>query len=490
MLLVLLVGGTLSWMINRARSQRLAVAAILQAGGWVQFNTQTPTQISAPPPPSPVPTGQTPLPDHPRGSNRVARWLRANLGDDLFDTATEVFLTNSPLDDSLMRHVGSLPHLNSLHLTNCLDPGAGQLTRVGYSQIARLPDLQDLWISGTSSSDGFLPYLGGLTQLRGLMIPEAHPTNSDLSQMADLTNLEGVAFDASQLPDAGFAVVAKWKRLVSLSVTNCQVSDLSPLNDHPDLEVIVLTRPDLAEPNQTPLSLEPFRHCPELRQLVMSGFLLDASGIKPILNLRKLEFLVADGNTISHADLAGLAKISSLIRLDLHHAPIRTLEPLGPLLPTLGCLKIVDSPLTDEGISCLRTCSLLNTLDLSRSAISDAGLTTIALLPGINVLDLRSTEITDAGLGPLRTLTLLKLDVSGTQITDAGLAQIVTQWPFLKDLDLGNTMTTDAGLDSLAKLRSLQRVGLIDTKTTVPGRDRLRKARSALKISLQDRPEW
>ena len=41
MILVLILGGGLGWIVHRAKTQRVAVAAIEKAGGWVRYDWES-----------------------------------------------------------------------------------------------------------------------------------------------------------------------------------------------------------------------------------------------------------------------------------------------------------------------------------------------------------------------------------------------------------------------------------------------------------------
>lgn len=72
MVLVLVLGGGIGWVVNRARVQREAVAAIRRAGGQVRYDEKFLSY------------------DKELGGPSWKKWLVVHLGIDYFENATEV----------------------------------------------------------------------------------------------------------------------------------------------------------------------------------------------------------------------------------------------------------------------------------------------------------------------------------------------------------------------------------------------------------------
>src|SRR5947209_5933161 len=112
----------MGWVVNKARRQRLAVAAISGVGGWVKYDWQ---QAGGSAPPAPA-------------------WLRRMLGDEPFQEVVVVgFLDTdgpggSPASRDAVRHLRAFPRLRALLLNDRQDVG----TALDY--IPRPADLEVL----------------------------------------------------------------------------------------------------------------------------------------------------------------------------------------------------------------------------------------------------------------------------------------------------------------------------------------------------------
>ena len=102
MVLVLVVGGGLSWYIHRARVQRDAIEAIRRVGGEVAYSWQWSNGQPIFPRPKP------PWPD----------WARRILGPDYLDTVTFVRLNGPRCDDQSLQAACRLPWLEELTVLN------------------------------------------------------------------------------------------------------------------------------------------------------------------------------------------------------------------------------------------------------------------------------------------------------------------------------------------------------------------------------------
>ena len=83
---------------------------------------------------------------------------------------------------------------------------------------------------------------------------------------------------------------------------------------------------------------------------------------------------------------------------------------------------------------------------------------------------LNSTPIEDAQLADLAGLTeLRRINLPRSQISDQGLERIVQEVPLLEQLRLGSPQITDVGLASIAQLKQLRFLHLIDVPLTDAG---------------------
>ena len=125
--------------------------------------------------------------------------------------------------------------------------------------------------------------------------------------------------------------------------------------------------------------------------------------------------------------------------------------------------------ITGSALYHLKTCPLLEFLDISGTQLRPRFLADLAELKHLKELDLSDTEIGDEGcqylaqLPALETLKLIRVNV-----TDAGMERLAT-CPHLKVLDISRTAITDDGLECLSESHSLRSITVRSAQTTPKG---------------------
>jgi hypothetical protein len=123
LVLAIVVAVPCSWLgteMKAANEQRAVVEAIVNLGGWVDYDyhcDEAGNEIDGAGPPRPV-------------------WLRNLFGDDLFVSVAKVEVPSKPVDDAWLENLKSLPQLRFL---NALDT---QVTNAGLSRLEGLTELR------------------------------------------------------------------------------------------------------------------------------------------------------------------------------------------------------------------------------------------------------------------------------------------------------------------------------------------------------------
>ncbi|MBO0950307.1 c-type cytochrome domain-containing protein [Fibrella forsythiae] len=178
---------------------------------------------------------------------------------------------------------------------------------------------------------------------------------------------------------------------------------------------------------------------------------------------------LGNGKAVANAEAAGKA------------VPASGPAPLSPVL-TMN-VPAADPKVIDElkrtGLLVLPLSKENNQLEVSAVNVrtfSDAQATLLVKLSDQIVwLKLGDTQITDAAINSIVKLkNLQKLHLERTQITDAGLKKL-TGLTYLEYLNLYGTAITDAGLASLSDLKALRNVYVWQTKVTESGIAALKK---------------
>jgi hypothetical protein len=217
---VLAIGGSLGWIVNRARVQREAVAAIRRAGGFVAYDWEWQNR---------------------RGNRKAKpsgpRWFVEQLGVDYLNRVVYVGFQEPMLDDVLAQmgrlgdlemlylqksHVNdaSMVHLSGLTQLRILYLDGNRITDAGLARIERLDRLEELSLGGTAITDEGLAHLRRLTRLKQLYLSATPITGSGFVHLEGLKQLDTLSLTATRLDDAGMAHLESLISLRSLNLQN------------------------------------------------------------------------------------------------------------------------------------------------------------------------------------------------------------------------------------------------------------------------------
>lgn len=413
MLLVLVLGGGSGWIVHRAHVQRDAVEAIRRAKGFAYYDWH-------------YSSGKL----DPNASPPGPKWLRDLVGPDMFNPVVAVMLRGGTTDDHVLSRVGDLSSLERLFLHGGPSPG---ITPAGLSQIGRLSRLEEIVVAGEEDSRGFLTQLWDKSRLRCIQLGDTALTDADLARLARLTRLEELRFNGRHVTNAGFAHLAKLKQLQAILLTDCRVSDLTPMDGLKNLQRLGLVNNDRPLVEGPPVDLAPLRGLAKLEYLLISGMPIDDAGLAQIKGLAWVRSLEVGGEGITQAGLADVAGMPKLSYLGLRKVAIHDLTPLSPLLPRLKALRLAESPLVDDTLRMLAGATGLTVLYLTDTAVTDDGLELLAGLKNLLVLDLSGTQVSDEGLAQLARVPKLKeLVLRGTPVSEAAIVALKKASPRLK----------------------------------------------------------
>lgn len=177
--LVLLVGGWLGRVANRARIQREAVAVIERAGGKAWYDWEWKNG-------SPAPSGRPGWP----------RWLVDGIGPDYFGHVTAVF--SSHVSDAELAHIGHLSRLEYLILGN------SPVTDAGLEQLERLESLRALNLQGTRITDAGLAHLEKMPVLHELGLGDTEVSDAGIVYLEGLSHLTVLGLEKAGVTVVGF----------------------------------------------------------------------------------------------------------------------------------------------------------------------------------------------------------------------------------------------------------------------------------------------
>jgi Leucine-rich repeat (LRR) protein len=457
MFIVLGIGGVLGWVARRAHDQRDAVAAITTLRRNTRASVYYDWQYVA---------GQGNKAANPQGPKWMRdalgkfdanakpwgpKWLRDALGPDVFDTVVNVNIEGDNVDDELLENVGKLHGVEFLTIQGRAAP---DLTPGGMAQLRTLSRLKGLSLRVFTDSHGFVAGLSGKTGLRRLWLPKVAVTDDEMAIIGGFADLEVLKVDGRNITDRGFAHVANLKELSLLEMPGVRITDLAPVADLTQLDLLVLgpatatSERSVSRPTG-PSSLEPLRRLTAITQLVLGDTRIEDRDLAVVAGLPKLHNFRIGGRGITEAGLARLAESRSLTCLVLKDTSIADLRPLSLRLPAIWALWMENSHLTDAGIEPLSKAIRLTDLTIAGSRITDAGLDHLASLTSLWRLRLDRSAITDAGLARLKSLKSLEtLSLTETELTDSSV-ETLAGFQSLKILNLDRSGISPAGIERL-----------------------------------------
>jgi hypothetical protein len=216
--LVLLAGGWMGWLVQSARRQRAAVAAIQRSDGYVEYEWDILN-------PNRKPTGRL----------LWSKWLVDRLGVDYFYNVVAVDLDDRASDLDLV-HVGDLTRLRSLQLSR------SRVTDAGLEYLQGLTSLKRLTLRSTGVTDAGLAYLTGMTNLEELRLAQTGCTDAGLAHLSALHRLKILGLARTQVTPSGLARLKAAKSLeqVILGGTPIRDEELVQLNGMSRLKLLGL----------------------------------------------------------------------------------------------------------------------------------------------------------------------------------------------------------------------------------------------------------
>jgi hypothetical protein len=158
--------GWFAWEMQRARLQREAMEAIVEAGGKAYYDFY---------PWSPLDILFGPL--EPPAQPATSAWLRKLLGDDFFCEVVRVHCRGTEFGDNDARYLKGLTNVECLWLNDT------HITDEALGHLQGMTKLQELRLHRTQISDKSIEYLKRITQLESLWVGETKVTEQGISEL-------------------------------------------------------------------------------------------------------------------------------------------------------------------------------------------------------------------------------------------------------------------------------------------------------------------
>ena len=213
---VLVLSLPLSWFavrMERARRQRVAIAAIRRLGGRVHYETMS----SAPE------WARDVLGVHSFLDIAIASPTAA-FGDDeakCFKDLPDIRglqLGDVQITDAGLENFRGLTHLWKLYLNKM------EITGTGLKHLKELPGLRMLVFVGTPVTDSGLQHLGGLPSLEILVLYDTEITDAGLATLRELPGLKSLKLRGPDITDAGLEYLKGLSKLEFLMLWNTKIT--------------------------------------------------------------------------------------------------------------------------------------------------------------------------------------------------------------------------------------------------------------------------
>lgn len=277
-------------------------------------------------------------------------WLYLATGDrgtEIFDvpTVVDLYNGNNPLKgkggrneqvtDDWLKRLSGVVTLRRVDLANCAIQGHG------LRHLSQLADLREVNLTLTPVTDDALRHLGGLKDLRVLGLASTQCTGTGFAHLKALKKLESVNFHFTPLNDDGLRAITQVPISGRLWFAHTRFTDVGAANLS---------------------NLTQLKRCGiGSKDKASSGEAVAALAKLPLEDLALLD------NQATPTGLAHAAKITTLRRLDVAHAPTVADDSLRLVsrMPALEEFRLGSARVTDDGLLELVAAKSLKKLSLS-----------------------------------------------------------------------------------------------------------------------------
>jgi Leucine-rich repeat (LRR) protein len=293
LLAVLVISVGMGIYVKRVKKQQESISAVKRLGGWAYYDYEVKED------------GQY----DPQGESWVPAWLRKRLADDYFHPVVQVNMVYN--DDTGKR-------LDNLKTTDEV-----------LSHLDGLPRLEMLLLHGTQASDKGLVHVGKLTNLRRLLMWDAHDvTDAGVAHLAGCRKLEYLHLSESQIGDESARVFSQLPRLKGLSLQGNNLTDegLVHLGEMTQLTDLWIGCMDERRSKLTDDGLAHLANLTELDTLEVQRSQVTNDGLSHLTGLKKLRWLILDSTQVTDA---------SALQAALPQCKIQHSLPTPPFTPPI-----------------------------------------------------------------------------------------------------------------------------------------------------------
>ncbi len=284
------------------------------------------------------------------------------------------------MNDADLAHFAGLKYCRNLMLC----PG---ITDEGLKHVGSLPRLESLSLRRTGITGNGLRYLEHLSQLSKLLLFQAGVTDEGLLNLRYVPTLENLELDYTGIGDNGLEGVASLPQLKFLAIHgtwHINGKGFHWLSGLKDLEQIWA---GYSKVNGE--GLEFLHGLPRLRLLELQGTLVDDAGAAKLPRLKNLSTLLIGNARITIRSLDSLKSLPNLKQLHLGGFQGPADAWIAGLLnfPPLEHLALEDKQISDKEIEPLARMKTLRQLGLAGTKVTAPGVAKLqAALPGCHII--------------------------------------------------------------------------------------------------------
>src|SRR3954451_8099491 len=261
-------------------------------------------------------------------------------------------------------------------------------------------DLHASWVT-----DSDLRQLAGLSNLTHLDLSLTRITDQGMQELRNLPGIVDLNLRfAEYVTDEGLAAIKGWRRLKRLDVHGAEISDtaLEHISGITSLEHL-----DIGSAMITDVGLERLSSLPNLKDLTMGGNELGDAGLQALRQLPGLTYLDLSGRQGTDSNVWAIAMSDAGLDAVLSLKDLRELRFSctfvgigieGTRFATVSAMSVNTRWL--ESMKSLKKLERLKLQGCNR--VDDESLAVLASFPSIRELDLKGTSVTEKGLAMFR----------------------------------------------------------------------------------------
>jgi Leucine-rich repeat (LRR) protein len=238
-------------------------------------------------------------------------------------------LRDTAISDETLAYVAELPNLVELHVSEIRDASVSDqfrvwalnekkpITKIGLKHLAVLKKLRVLDLVGTSVRGGSLKGFASLSELREIDLTE---TPLDILDLAgDMPRLRVLDLQNTGLLDEDLASLSRFEGLRKLELDSNETIRGSGLVELSKLRDLLILR--LAY-TKTSGRLPGLEKLTKLRELDLTGTMVNDKSLKAVSSLQNLEILDLEATKITDAGMIHLKKLKNLKELTVNYTSI------------------------------------------------------------------------------------------------------------------------------------------------------------------------